>query len=168
VQQQVLDRLGLRTIGPDHVRAVVPHRTRFYTRDEQGRLLNAPYIDSSYKWAGGGLLGSAEDLVRFGSAHLQPGFLRQETLDQLFTPRMPIGGGTSVGIGWRVGRDAGGRRVAHHGGTIDGGRALLLLFPDSKVVVAILMNALVDVREADAAASGRALHPLSWNRAPPQ
>jgi serine beta-lactamase-like protein LACTB len=150
VQQHVLDRLGLRAIGPDHVRAIVPNRTRFYTRDEQGRLLNAPYIDSSYKWAGGGFLGNAEDLVRFGSAHLQPGFLRQETLDQLFTPRMPIGGGTSVGIGWRIGRDADGRRILHHGGTIEGGRALLLLFPDAKVAVAILTNALVDVREADA------------------
>ena len=150
VQQQVLDRLGLRAIGPDHVRAIVPNRTRFYARDEQGRLLNAPYIDSSYKWAGGGFLGNAEDLVRFGSAHLQSGFLSQETLDQLFTPRMPIGGGTSVGIGWRIGRDAEGRRVAHHGGTIDGGRALLVLFPDSKVVVAILTNAVVEVREGDA------------------
>jgi hypothetical protein len=42
----------------------------------------SPYIDSSYKWAGGGFLDSAEDLVRFGSAHLQPGCLRRETLDQ--------------------------------------------------------------------------------------
>ena len=50
----------------------------------------------------------------------------------------------------RVGGDPEGRRIAHHGGTIEGGRALVLLFPDSKVVVAVLTNALVDVREADA------------------
>ena len=37
----------------------------FYATAEDGTLQHAPYIDSSYKWAGGGFLGTAEDLVRF-------------------------------------------------------------------------------------------------------
>lgn len=44
--------------------------TRYYTRNSSGQLQNSPYVDISYKWAGGGLVSSAPDLCRFGSALL--------------------------------------------------------------------------------------------------
>lgn len=43
---------------------------RFYRRGKKGRLANAPYVDNSYKWAGGGLMSTTEDLLRFGNALL--------------------------------------------------------------------------------------------------
>ena len=42
-------------------------------------------MDNSYKWAGGGYLSTAEDLVRFGSDILQPGILKEQSLRTLFT-----------------------------------------------------------------------------------
>ena len=39
-------------------------------RDEQGHLVNTPYVDISYKWAGGGLVSTTEDLAKFGTAML--------------------------------------------------------------------------------------------------
>ena len=33
-------------------------------RESSGLLLNTPYVDNSYKWAGGGLVSTAEDLVK--------------------------------------------------------------------------------------------------------
>lgn len=69
----------------------------------------------------------------------------------LFTSqRLRSGKETGVGIGWRTGTDQQGKRVLHHGGTIEGGRAMLIVFPDSQVVVAMLANALVDFGEPDA------------------
>lgn len=151
MQRAVFEPLGLRSIAADQVYAIVPHRTRFYGRDAQSALVHAQYVDNSYKWAGGGFLSHAEDLVRFGSAHLQAGFLQQTTLDLLFTSqRLRSGKETGVGIGWRIGTDQEGRRVRHHGGTIEGGRAMLMMFPESKVVVAMLANVLVDFGERDA------------------
>lgn len=151
MQGSVFEPMGLHHITPDHVDAIVPQRTRFYMRDARGTLRHAPHVDNSYKWAGGGFLSTAEDLVRFGSAHLQPGFFRQSTLDLLFTRQnvMPDGQ-TGVGIGWRIGVDPQGRRILHHGGTIEGGRAMLMVFPDSKVVVAMLSNLLADFGEQEA------------------
>jgi serine beta-lactamase-like protein LACTB, mitochondrial len=153
MQRAVFNPLALRGVSPDHVDAIVPNRTRFYAREAPGRPLeNAPYVDNSYKWAGGGFLATAEDLVRFGAAHLLPGFFRQSTLDLLHRPQswIPPDRKVGVGIGWRSSLGADGRRILHHGGTIEGGRAMLLMFPDSKVVVAMLANILVGFGENDA------------------
>ena len=151
MQREVFDPLSLHHTAADHVDAIIPHRTRFYRRAKDGVLLHAPYQDSSYKWAGGGFLSTAEDLIRFGSAHLQPGFFKERTLDLLFADqRLRSGKNTGVGIAWRVSADTKGRRIVHHGGSIDGGRAMLMIFPESKVVVAMLANLLADFGEREA------------------
>ncbi len=43
---------------------------RYYIRGKDGQLTNTPYVDNSYKWAGGGYLSTVEDLVSFGNALL--------------------------------------------------------------------------------------------------
>ena len=43
---------------------------RHYVRDQNGCLKNTAYLDNSYKWAGGGFISNAEDLVQFGNAML--------------------------------------------------------------------------------------------------
>src|SRR6266481_2904066 len=105
------------------------------------RTCFAPAVDNSYKWAGGGFVSSAEDLVKFGSALLQPGFLKPETLDLLFTSqRTSAGEETGYGIGWFLRTDSLGHRWAFHGGGSVGGTAAFGLDRDSRVVVAILAN----------------------------
>jgi len=149
--RSVFEPLGLRAIAADHVDSIIPHRTSFYMREAGGPLLNAPYSDSSYKWAGGGFLSNAEDIARFGSALLQPGFFRQSTLNLLFTSqKLASGKETGVGIAWRSGKDPVGRRILHHGGGIAGGRAMLMMFPESKVVVVMLSNLYTEFGERDA------------------
>ena len=54
-----------------------------------------------------------------------------------------------VGIGWRIGTDSTGRRVLHHAGASQGGRAMLLIYPESGVVVAMLSNILAPFGEQD-------------------
>ena len=44
--------------------------SRHYVRNQKGYLKNTPYVDNSYKWAGGGFISNAKDLVRFGNALL--------------------------------------------------------------------------------------------------
>jgi CubicO group peptidase (beta-lactamase class C family) len=138
----VFEPLGLDHIVADHTDSLVPYRTRFYERTRAGGVLHAPYVDNSYKWAGGGFLSTAEDLVRFGMAHLEPGFLRPETVALLWTSQYTNEGNpTGYGIGWFTGTDHDERRIVYHGGSSIGGRAMLLLFPEEDVVVALLSNA---------------------------
>ncbi|HEX7120085.1 MAG TPA: serine hydrolase domain-containing protein [Longimicrobiales bacterium] len=142
MRREVFEPLGLRSIVAEHTDSIIRHRASFYERDrETGRVLNAPYVDNSYKWAGGGFISNAEDLVHFGWAHLAGEFLKPETVETLFAPQtLRSGESTNYGIGWRSGTDSAGRRwVGHTGGSV-GGRAVLVLYPDQGVVVAGLAN----------------------------
>ena len=93
-------------------------------------------MDLSYCWPAGGYLSTTEDLARFGSAHLRPGFLKPESLKLLFTSQATAAGMlTHYGVGWFVGRD-----ILFHGGDSMGGTSVLLLHPASRAVVAIASN----------------------------
>ncbi len=155
MQEHVFDPLGMRHTHADAPSRVIPRRTRFYSPSENGAV-NSPFVDNSYKWAGGGFLSTVEDLVQFGSAHLAAGFLRASTLDLLFTSQETSSGeDTGYGIGWQIAvTDFGeGRnyRTLFHGGSSVGGRAILMLVPDADLVMAALVN--FDRFEAGATAS---------------
>jgi CubicO group peptidase (beta-lactamase class C family) len=141
MRDEVFEPLNLRHTVADHADSIVVNRVRFYEKGEDGSLINAPYVDNSYKWAGGGFLANAEDLVRFGQAHMAPGFLSAETLAELQTPQtLRSGESTNYGIGWRTNqRDDATRAIGHSGGSV-GGTTLMLLFPDLDMVVAAVVN----------------------------
>src|SRR2546428_1351456 len=141
ISAHVFRPLGLTHTAPDRSDSLLPGRTPPYDRDSAGSYHIAPAVDLSYKWAGGGFVSTAEDLIKFGSALLAPGVLKSETLDLLFTSqRTSAGEETSYGIGWFLRTDNLGHRWAFHGGSAVGGTAALGLDRDSRVVVAILTN----------------------------
>ena len=141
MDDRVFGPLGLRATEADQNQLIVMDRARPYTRDDDGLFENAPYVDNSYKWAGGGFVSTAEDLVRFGMAHLSPGFLKPETVKLLWTSQKTKDGKeTGYGIGWRVGHDEKGRRVVGHGGGSVGGTTRLSIYPEQGLVIAIISN----------------------------
>jgi len=99
------------------------------------------FVDNSYKWAGGGFISTSEDLVRFGSALLRPGYLKAESLKLLFTPQKTKDGKeTRYGMGWFIEKSASGKRIFEHSGGSVGGSSELILYPDSHLVVAFICN----------------------------
>ena len=143
LDEEVFRPLGMLHTGGDRTDSLVVNRARPYDRAPDGRLINARYIDNSHKWAGGGFLSTTEDLLRFAHAHLEPSLLSRETLDLLWTSQRTVTGEeVGVGIGWRImppSRVGGRRAVGHAGGAI-GGNALLLVYPDDGVAVAVAAN----------------------------
>lgn len=140
MRREVFEPLGMRRTGPDLATRVVSARASFYEiRD--GSLVPAPFTDNSYKWAGGGLLSTPEDLVRFGVGLLNGALLSPAGLEMLFTSQRTVAGEeTGYGMGFRPRSDREGRKVVHHGGSSEGGRAFLLLYPDEGIVVAMAAN----------------------------
>ena len=96
-----------------------------------------------------GLVSTPSDLARFGNALLQGSLLERETMEMMFTPRTTSDGEINAqyyGLGWRMGGmyyPSGSDTIItmiNHGGTSVGGTAILLLFPDSGLVIAMTAN----------------------------
>lgn len=136
----VLEPLGMYDTVAEHADSIILHRARYYRRGEDGRLVNAPWVDNSNKWAGGGYLSTARDLVTYGMAYLGGDFLSPETMELLFTPQtMADGTAAPYGIGWRIDREGVPPAVYHTGGAV-GASAILLLYPEERVAVSVLTN----------------------------
>ncbi|HEX6644639.1 MAG TPA: serine hydrolase domain-containing protein, partial [Gemmatimonadales bacterium] len=141
MRDEVFRPLGMRQTTADHVDSIIPFRARWYTADSARGVVNAPYVDNSYKWAGGGFVATTEDLVRFGQAMLDGSLLAPGTFRMLTTSQRTLDGReTNYGIGWGTRRDAKGRRIVAHSGGSTGGTAYLVLYPDERLVVAVLAN----------------------------
>ncbi len=141
MQKHVFDAMGLAHTAADQNRQIVGQRSRFYEKEKDGTMENAPYVDNSYKWAGGGFLSTSEDLVRFGSMLLQPGFLKAESLKLLFTSQKTKSGEeTGYGMGWEIAKSPSGRVVYEHSGGSIGGSSQLIVYPETRVVVALVTN----------------------------
>ena len=135
MEAAVFRPLGMTNTRPDLAGFVDPQRAQFYETDAAGKFIAAPKVDLSYAWPSGGFFSTSEDLARFGSALLQPGFLKQESRRLLFISQKTSDGKlTHYGVGWYVGK------VAFHGGDSVGGSSILLLDPSTRTVVAILTN----------------------------
>ena len=88
--------LGMNNTFLDIHSTIIPNRCSFYMKMKpNGKLINVPYVDNSYKWAGGGLLSTVPDLIKFGNAMLycfkggfngKKGFLNKGIIDQLWKP----------------------------------------------------------------------------------
>jgi serine beta-lactamase-like protein LACTB, mitochondrial len=141
MQDHVFTPMGLVHTAADQNTQIIEQRSRFYELAKDGHQENAPYVDNSYKWAGGGFLSTAEDLVRFGSTMLQPGFLQAETLKTMFTPqKTKTGEPIEYGIGWFIHKSHSGQSVYEHSGGSVGGTSQLILYPATHVVVALVTN----------------------------
>ncbi len=114
----------------------------FISDETQQRIPSAikKVEDLSYKWAGGGMISSAADLVNMGSSYYN-GVLNKDVLDQMYeSQKLNSGVSTGVGIGWRTSYDMHGRKVYEHAGYMTGTRSVLSLFPDDKLAISILAN----------------------------
>lgn len=141
MDREVFGALAMEETFADMNRPIIEHRTRFYVRDEEGQVVNAPYVDNSYKWAGGGFISTPEDLLVFANGHLEPGYLQAETLEVLFTSQTTRDGSeTGYGVGWRSSTNAHGERIVSHGGGSVGGRTMLTMNRDNGLIVAIVAN----------------------------
>jgi CubicO group peptidase (beta-lactamase class C family) len=111
---------------------------------EIGRLYNARFEDTSHKLPAGGLVSTASDLARFGTALLEGRLISEAMLRAMLTERtVPDSVGTERGTGWGLGLAVGernGHRVAGLNGGQAGVSAALTMVPQRDLVIAAIAN----------------------------
>ena len=140
VRESMLVPAGMmRTHADDHY-AIIAYRTRFYHKDKSGTVVNADFLDSSYKIPGGGWLSSAEDMARFEVAMLNDALLRRATRNIMWTPQKAADGSENgYALGWSTGKEVGVADVGH-GGSQQGTSTFMLLAPAPRAGVVVLIN----------------------------
>lgn len=140
IQREVFDALGLKNTTADYVDSIIYNRARLY-EEVEGKLVNAPFVDNSYKWAGGGFISTSEDINAFGNALLRNDFLKSETITYFITPqKLNDGTATTYGMGFASGKDAKGFNYFGHSGGSVGGSSNMVIYPEQKIVVVIIVN----------------------------
>jgi serine beta-lactamase-like protein LACTB len=151
LKRLVFDPAGMETAAADEVPTIIANRARGYSPTRDGILRNAGLTDNSNKVPGGGVVASADDVVRFGSAMLEGKLVRPDTRRTMWTSmRTTAGKETGYGMGWSVVPEG-----AYHTGGSVGFVSILYINRDTKTVVSILWNS--DLIQSDRLALARKL-----------
>jgi CubicO group peptidase (beta-lactamase class C family) len=145
VQENIFKRAGMVSTRWDDRFAIIPHRTRFYSKSKSGVVQNSEFLDSSYKIPGGGWLSSADDMAAFEVATLADRLVKRSTRDVMWTPQRASVPDIAeekhrgYALGWGVGDSAGVPDVGHGGGQ-QGTSTFIMLAPQQKAGVVVLIN----------------------------
>ena len=156
MEQEVFNPLNMNDTAFDEPYEIIPNRQRPYSIQD-GKLVNSPQTDHSYKWAGGGFIASTSDIARFAMAHISGDYLNQDTVEQVFR-KAKTNDGTTVdfGIGWQIGfgryresyadnaeairlMNEHPNSVMHSGGSM-GGTTMMILCRDHHRAVVVVKN----------------------------
>ncbi len=136
----VLAPAGMRSTRTDDAFVIIPHRSRPYTLAADHSLRNSPFVDTSNKIPGGGLVSTADDLARFAIALESRRLLSSATTQLMWTSQKTSDGkATGYAYGWGVG-DANGVLTVGHTGGQPGCSSVLWMLPNQGFAVAIMAN----------------------------
>ena len=139
-------KLGLPHTRLDSFEDIILNRCQYYCKSEKGKLKNCPYVDNSCKWAGGGMVSTAEDIAKLGDILLylyqsesSDNYVNQETLQSMIelntvTETERSGLKSHYGYGVRVfheqqshGKTAQYFTLSHNGGAVGASSTVLVL-----------------------------------------
>lgn len=139
MKEMVFDPTGMNNTIPEWSNQSIPNLTKFYVLGTYGNVEADP-VDNSYKWAGGGFVGTTEDLIRFGKAMLDYEFINESVQEELMFPQETSDGrSTNYGMGWRFFENNGRFWVGHSGGSV-GGSTMFLMNKQDRFIIAYTIN----------------------------
>jgi serine beta-lactamase-like protein LACTB, mitochondrial len=120
---------------------IIFNRARGYVKNEERRLQNAPLADLSVKYPGGGIISSAEDLLKFTKSLLEGMLISPASLDSMIVPlKLNNGRSQNYGLGFMIDVDDKGRRFFGHSGGGTGFLSYLKIYPDENAAAVYVIN----------------------------
>jgi serine beta-lactamase-like protein LACTB len=139
LKENIFKRCGMNQTYSDEPMEIIRHRARFYDIVD-GKMVNARYINSSFRWPGGGLLSTSEDLARFAIALQSGQLVKPLTLREMVTTLKTADGKvTNYGLGWITGLSKY-PEAYWHGGIQPGATTALAIIPKKNISVIVLTN----------------------------
>ncbi len=141
LKEKIFEPAGMTLTYLEIQSEIMHNRAHGYTRNIQRKLINAPLADLSIKHPGGGIISTAEDLLKFASSILDGKLIKSSTLDTMLIPlKLKNGDFKNYGLGFTIGTDENGRRFFSHSGGGTGFVSLLIFYPAEKMAAVHLTN----------------------------
>lgn len=144
--------LGMNSTGAEYEHSQPNSRATFYwNKDGKYPAFRVwQKVDLSHRLAGGGFISTPSDMVKLGSAWLDEKFITPETRQLFWTPQTLADGSVNpqnYALGWRWANyedDIGFVHNANHGGVSRGSQSWLMVIPEQKMAVAVMINSNVE------------------------
>ena len=146
LRENVFAAAGMKDTRMDDVRGLVPNRVRGYDLAD-GAVKNAPFVNVSSRFAGGGLAGTVPDLLLWARAAFAGKVVSPEWIDEMLKPFVTRSGRyTGLGdgevyyaLGWMV-QPVNGRMGLRAEGSQAGTDTVLMYFPERRLAIAAASN----------------------------
>jgi CubicO group peptidase (beta-lactamase class C family) len=141
LKKYIFEPADMKATFPEYHKEIVLNKALGYIKNNYRILQNAPQSDVSIKIAGGGLISTTEDLLKFANCLLNGKLLKHATLDSMLVPTiLPDGKILESGLGFDIKTDYYGKQFFGHYGHGTGFMSLLVIYPKDSVAVVDLIN----------------------------
>jgi serine beta-lactamase-like protein LACTB, mitochondrial len=141
MREQVFGPAGMTATGPDDGSAVSSRRAQGYRLSREGKIEKCAFSDNTAKLPGGGLVSTAQDLLRFADAIYRKQLLSSESVKRMWSSgQLRSGRLTGYGLGWTLSRSPEGDPEIFHTGEQQGASAMLYLRPEQRFAFVWLAN----------------------------
>jgi CubicO group peptidase (beta-lactamase class C family) len=146
MRENIWGPAGMKDTRMDDVRGLVPNRVRGYDLAD-GEVKNAPFVNVSTRFAGGGATGTVPDLLRWARAAFAGKIVSPKWIDEMLKPFVTKSGRfTGLGdgdeyyaLGWIV-KPVGGGFSVHNEGSQKGTATAVIYFPEKRLAIAAAAN----------------------------
>jgi CubicO group peptidase (beta-lactamase class C family) len=136
----IFEPLGMSSTDIEYQREILHNRARGYTKNVYRMLENAPLADLSVKPAGGGMISTAEDLLKFADGLLLGKLIKNSSLELMLKPTVINKDTFFYGFGFQIRKDDKARFYFGHPGTGTGFKSELVIYPEDSLAAVYLVN----------------------------
>src|SRR5919107_4623507 len=146
LRENIFAPAGMKDTRMDDVRGLVPNRVRGYDLAD-GEVKNAPFVNVSSRFGGGGLTGTVPDILRWARAAFAGKIVSPKWMDEMLKPFVSKSGRyTGFGdadeyyaLGWIV-KPVNGSFSVHNEGSQKGTATAVIYFPEKRLGIAVAAN----------------------------
>ena len=141
LKKHIFEPAGMNSTYAEIQKNIVFNRAHGYEKDEYRELENAPLADLSIKYAGGGLISTPEDLLKFANSLISGTLIKPASVDTMLAPTKLINGSIiSYGLGFSTNITGNREGFFSHAGNGTGFSSFFVVFPKSASAAVSLIN----------------------------
>lgn len=141
MQKYIFNSAGMSSTFFEYQKDLIYYRAKGYSKNSFRRFQNAPIADLSIKFAGGGIISSSDDLLKFAINLLDGKLIPLSLLDTMKAQTvLKDGKKINYGLGFAIATDAYGKEYFYHSGNGTGFISQIVFYQSEKIAAVHLIN----------------------------